>query len=48
MGKQQKKKIKVGVVLGQNLGQNRPNVVKEVKKQSLSIGFLHILRGNTF
>ena len=29
------KKIKLGVVLGQNLGQNRSNVVKKVKKLSL-------------
>ena len=34
-----KKKIKVGVVLGQNLGQIRSNVVKKVKKQALSLGF---------
>ena len=35
------KKIKVGVVLGQNLGQIRCNVVKKVK--ALSICFFHIL-----
>ena len=33
------KKIKVGVVLGQYLGQIRSNVVKKVKKQALSIVF---------
>ena len=32
------KKIKVGVVLEQYLGQIRPNVVKEIKKLVLSIG----------
>ena len=37
------KKIKVGVILGQNLGQIRPNVVNKVKKQALSISFFHIL-----
>ena len=30
-------KIKVGVVLGQNLGQIRSNVVKKVKKLGLSV-----------
>ena len=30
------------VVLGQNLGQVRPNVVKKVKKQALSIIFFHV------
>ena len=35
----QAKKIKVGVALGQNLGQIRPNVVKKVKKWLLSIAF---------
>ena len=35
-------KIKVGVVLGQNLGKIRSNVVKKVKKQALSLGFFHI------
>ena len=39
------KKIKVGVVLGKNLGQIRSNVVKKVKKQALSIRFFHILHG---
>ena len=33
------------MVLGQNLGQIRPNVVKKVKKQALSISFFHILHG---
>ena len=33
------------MVLGQNLGQIRPNVVKKVKKQALSIRFFHILHG---
>ena len=37
------KKIKVGLVLGQNLSQIRPNVVKKVKKQALPISFFHIL-----
>ena len=40
------KKIKVGVVLGQNLGQIRSNVVKKVKKQAISLGFFHILLGD--
>ena len=35
----------MGVVLGQNLGQIRPNVVEKVKKQALSISFFHILHG---
>ena len=35
----------MGVVLGQNLGQIRPNVVKKIKKQALSISFFHILHG---
>ena len=39
------KKIKVVVVLGQNLGQIRRNVDKKVKKQALSISFFHILHG---
>ena len=39
------KKIKVGVVLGQNLGQIRFDVVKKVKKQAISLGFFHILLG---
>ena len=35
----QQKKIKMGAVLGQNLGQiSRSNVVKEVMKQALSLG----------
>ena len=38
------KKFKVGVALGQNLGQ-RPNVVKKIKKWALSIAFFHILHG---
>ena len=33
------------MVLGQNLGQIRPNVVKKVKKQVLLISFSHILHG---
>ena len=33
------------MVLGQNLGQFRFNVVKKVKKQALSLGFFHILLG---
>ena len=33
----------MGVVLGQNLGQIRFNVVKKVKKLTLSLGFFHIL-----
>ena len=33
----------MGVVLGQNLGQSRSNVVKKVKKLALSICFSHIL-----
>ena len=39
------KKIKVGVALGQNLGQIRSNVLKKVKKQALSLGFFHIFVG---
>ena len=39
------KKIKVGVVLGQNFGQIRSSVVKKVKKQVLLLGFFHILLG---
>ena len=36
----------MGVVLGQNLGQVKPNVVeKKQKKQALSLGFFHILHG---
>ena len=41
------KNIKVGVVLGQSLGQVRSNVVKKVKKQGLSIGFFIFQMGNT-
>ena len=41
MGNQQKNKV--GVVLAQNLGQIRSNVVKKVKKQAISLGFFHIL-----
>ena len=41
----QQKKIKMGVVLEQNLGQIRSNVMKKVKKQALSLGFFHILLG---
>ena len=33
------KKIKLGVVLGQNVGQIMCNVVKKVKKQVISLGF---------
>ena len=40
------KKIRVDVVLGQNLGQIRSNVVKKVKKQAISLGFFHILLGD--
>ena len=39
------KKMKVGVVLRQNLGQISLNVVKKVKKLALSLGFFHILLG---
>ena len=39
------KKIKSGVVWGQNLGQIMSNVVKKVKKQVISLGFFHILLG---
>ena len=39
------KKINMGVVLGQNLGQIRPNVVEKDHKQTLSISFFHILHG---
>ena len=35
----------MGVVLGQNLGQIRSNVVKNIKKRALLIGFFHILHG---
>ena len=37
------KKIKLGVVLGQNLDQIMSNVVKKVKKQEISLDFFHIL-----
>ena len=33
------------MVLGKNLGQIRPNVVKKVKEWALSIAFFHILHG---
>ena len=33
------------MVMGQNVGQIRPNVAKKVKKQALSISFFHILHG---
>ena len=33
------------MVLGQNLCQIRPNVVKKVKKHALSVSFFHILHG---
>ena len=36
----------MGVVLGQNLGQIRFDVVKKVKKQAISLGFFHILLGD--
>ena len=32
----------MGVLLGQNLGQIRPNIMKKVKKQALSISFFFI------
>ena len=35
----------MGVVLGQNLGQIRSNVVKKAKKLVLSMVFFHILHG---
>ena len=41
----QQKKIKSGVVLGQNLGQIPFNIVKKVKKQAISLGFFRILLG---
>ena len=37
------KKIKLGVVFGQNLGQIMFSVVKKVKEQAISLGFFHIL-----
>ena len=42
------KKIKVGAILGQNLGKIRSNVVKKVKKQGLSLGFFIFYLENTF
>ena len=40
------KKIKVDVVLGQNFGKTKLNVVKKSKETGiLSIGFFHILHG---
>ena len=33
------RKIKLGVVFGQNLGQTMSDVVKKVKKQVISLGF---------
>ena len=42
------KKIKVGAILGQNLGQIRSNVVKKVKKQRLSLGFFIFYLENPF
>ena len=35
----------MGIVLRQNLGQIRPNIVKILKKWALSIAFFHILHG---
>ena len=40
------KKVKLGVVSGQNLGQIMSNVVKKVKKQAISLGFFHTLLGD--
>ena len=43
------KKIKLGVVLGQNLGQIKSNVVKKIKKQALSMIFFFMFYiANTF
>ena len=42
------KKIKVGVVLEQTLGQIMSNVVKKLKKRALSIGFFIFYMENTF
>ena len=42
------KNIKVGVVLGQNLGQIKLNVAKKVKKQAISLAFFMFYLGNTF
>ena len=39
------KKVKVGVILGENLGQIKPNDVKKVQKKALSIDFFPILQG---
>ena len=33
------------MVLGQNLGQMMSNIVIEVKKEAISLGFFHILLG---
>ena len=44
--RKQQKKVKSGVVLGQNLGQVMSNVVKKVKKQAISLVFFHILLGD--
>ena len=41
-------KIKVGVVLGQNLGQTRSNVVKKVKTLVLSVVIFIFYMGNIF
>ena len=35
----------MGVVFGQNFGQIRSNVVKNEKKQAISLGFFHNLLG---
>ena len=40
------KKIKLGVVLGQNFGKIISSIVKKVKKQAISLGFFHILLGD--
>ena len=45
IGNQQKNPNKMGVVLGQNLGQIRSDVIKKGKKLALSVGFSHILLG---
>ena len=43
------KKIKLGVVLRQNLGQIKSNVVKKIKKQALSMIFFFMFYiANTF
>ena len=39
------KKIKVGVVLGKNLGQIRPNVVKKSREMGIINSFFHISHG---